>query len=306
MDLLRESALFLTIREAGSLRRAAAELSLSTAAVSRRLSALERELGAVLFLRTTRELKITDAGQRFHQQAQQLLATAQATRECVHPSQGLRGILVVSASVTYGLLWLNPAIQHVLAQHPGMDIELRLYDGLSDLVDEGVDLAIRGGVAPVDSASLIARHIQTLERHLVAAPAYFRRTGRPLPRRPQDLAQHPLLGGVGLARHATLELTYKGDRYTVTPPRRFHTRTLLAIRDAAIEGRGIAVLPHSITEPAMAARSLRRILPAATLSSVDVVALYRIERRGDPAIQAVLDALMARLGADASHETKTR
>ncbi|MEM9491650.1 MAG: substrate binding domain-containing protein [Myxococcota bacterium] len=209
----------------------------------------------------------------------------------MQPSQSLRGSVVVSASVTYGLLEAMPAIEQIMNQHPELEIELRLEDRFSDLLADGVDVAVRAGTSSPDSESIIARQVRAIECHLVAAPAYVRKARSP--KTPDQLVDHPLLGGAGLGAGSTLRLHYNGEEYAVTLSRRLRTRTLLAVRHAAVHGLGIAVLPDFACDAMIADRTLTRILPRASLPTLAVTALYRVERRGDPAVRAVVAALQS-------------
>lgn len=123
----------------------------------------------------------------------------------------------------------------------------------------------------------------------MAAPSYLR--GRGTPRRLEDLAAHDFLGGAGVSQASTLTGTRKGKTVSVALTHRLRTRNLLAVRDAALRGRGVALLPDLVAAPSLASKRLRRVLRDVSLSTTSVYALHRVERRGDPAVRALLDVL---------------
>ncbi|MBX2800762.1 MAG: LysR family transcriptional regulator [Myxococcales bacterium] len=291
MDLLREAELFISVRDAGSLREAARREGTTHATVSRRLRALERALGAPLFLRTTRALRVTEAGERFHREALRLLAAARRTYEVVRGPGEIRGTLVLSTSITYGLQQANAALAQLMAQHPGLTIHLRLEDRVVDLLDEGVDVAVQGGVVELDgSPYLIARQISDFAQRLVASPEYWSE-GPPL-REPSDLASHRLVGGVGLSLGSTLRFEVAGQPHEVEMrSRTLFTRTQLAVRDAALAGLGIAVLPDFVVQRDLREGTLVPGLVEARFPRMPISAVYRVERRGDPVIATLVESL---------------
>lgn len=293
MDMLGAMETFVRIAEASSLSRAARSLDLSLPAVSRQLHALEVELGTKLVVRTTRRMALTEAGRLFYDSAVGVLRDVGRARERVRPSREVRGALVVSAPVSIALTWVVPRLPALVAKHPRLEIELRLEDQLVDFVREGVDVAIRGGIAPPDSNAYLAVPLSRFRRVLVAAPSYLKRRG--LPRAPEDLASHACLLQVGqsgpMARW-TLHANGAGggvSEVTVTGPVR--STAPLALRELALGGAGIALLGEWLATEAIAAGRLRRLLP--TWSSPEVVtwAVHRMERKGAPAIAALVDAL---------------
>ncbi|MDI1475930.1 LysR family transcriptional regulator [Polyangium sp. y55x31] len=291
MDFLGRARTLVRIVEAGSFSSAARSLGLSLAAISRQIGTLEEELGAKLFVRTTRSLHLTDEGRRFFEHATRLVREADAAMASVRPDRAIGGRVVVSASVTLGVMRIVPALPALLDAHPALELEMRLEDHEAELVGEGVDIAVRAGMALPDTTNLVAQSIATFPRVLVASPAYLRRHG--LPRTVDSLASHAAV--LGLSSPATWHFVEDGEKRTVTMVPKLRVATLLGIRSAVEAGLGIAAFPDFVVKDAMADGSLRVLLPEATLPLVPVYALYRIENRGSPRIDAIASHLRATL-----------
>ena len=197
MDFLAKAETFVRVVEAGSLSAAGRSLGLSLAAISRQMAALESELDAKLLLRTTRSLHLTDEGRRFHEHATRLLRDAEAARASVRPEGAIAGTVVVSASVSLGILRIVPSLPKLFAAHPALDLTLRLEDRSADLVSEGVDIAVRAGLDLPDTTSLVGQSLASFARVLVASPAYLRRHGTP--RSVAALAEHRAILGLDSA-----------------------------------------------------------------------------------------------------------
>jgi DNA-binding transcriptional LysR family regulator len=202
----------------------------------------------------------------------------------------VRGPLIVSASISVGLGMILEQLPRVCAAHPHLSIELRLEDRLVDFVGEGVDVAIRAGVAPPDSTSYVAHPLATFARRLVAAPAYLKRRGSP--RSPEQLAQHACLvqlAGAGnvvrwkLSRKAvTREVEVKGPVQCNAP---------LALRDLAVAGLGVALLPEWLVDEDLDAGRLQPVLKEWSSPSVSAWAVHRVELRSSPRVRALLSVL---------------
>ncbi|NOU27823.1 MAG: LysR family transcriptional regulator [Polyangiaceae bacterium] len=292
MDFLGRAATFVRIVEAGSFSRAARSLGVSLSAISRQVTSLETELGATLLVRTTRAQRLTDEGLRFHAHATKLVREAELARASVRQDRSIEGNLTLSASVTLGLLRIVPGLPTLFAQHPALDLELRLEERAVDLVGDGVDVAVRAGLSLPQTTSLVAQPLATFPRYLVASPRYLRAAGTP--RDVTALATHTAITGVRSG--AVWELA-EGSNAPVPVHMRVRLRveTLVGIRDAAVAGLGIAVLPDFVVADALATRTLVRVLPKVTLAPVEAHALYRVEARGSRRIAAVLAHLRASL-----------
>src|SRR5262245_35263350 len=160
MDKLQAMGTFVRVVEAGSFSAVAHERDATQSAVSKQVAALERALGARLLTRTTRSLALTEEGERYFEQARRLVAEiAEAEATLRRGEQRLSGWLRVAASVGYGRLKLMPLVQGFLAQHRDVKIDLRLSDGFVDLVEQGIDVAVR--IGELADSSLVARRVGT-------------------------------------------------------------------------------------------------------------------------------------------------
>lgn len=287
MDFLGKAATFVRIVEAGSFSAAARSLRMSLAAVSRQLGALESEVGAKLLVRTTRSLQLTEEGRRFHVHASRLVQEAEAARASVRTDGSLAGPLVVSASVTLGVLRVVPSVRKLTDAHPRLELELRLEDREVDLVSEGVDIAIRAGLALPDTTSLLSQKLATYQRLVVAAPSYLRRRGTP--KTIAALAQHAAVIGA----RSDGRWTFPEETVTVRPVLR--VSTLLGVREAVLGGTGIAIFPDFVVHEALASGALKALLPDANLKPAIAHALYRAEMRGAARIETMLGHLRAAL-----------
>ena len=190
IDNLTDLRVFTRIVATGSLSQAGRELNLSLAVISKRLAALEDRLGVRLVNRTTRRLAATQEGAEFFDRCQRILADLDEAEAAVTTGRtSPKGLLRVTAAVAFGRRRIAPAIAGFVARHPDIQVELDLTDRIVDLVDSGLDIAIRVGALP--DSSLIARKLVENYRVVVASPDYLARHG--VPRTPADLADHECL-----------------------------------------------------------------------------------------------------------------
>lgn len=251
------------------------------AAVSRQLAALEDDLGAALVLRTTRAMQVTAAGRQFYEHAVRTLRDIEAARASV---KGAGGVLRVSAGVTIGLERIVQVLPALAEAHPALQIELRLEDHASDFVRDGIDVAIRGGLAPPDSTAFVARELLRFERWCVAAPKYLRAEG--VPKTPAALAKHTAILQVSDA--GELAAWTLGDT-TVRVRGALRCTAPTALRQLALAGCGIAMLPDWLVRDDVDAGRLRRVLGEHASPPVSLWALHRVELRDAPRVRAFLD-----------------
>ncbi len=187
MSIAGDMEVFVRVVDAGGFTPAARALGMTPSAISKLISRLEDRLGARLFQRTTRRLSLTEEGAAFHLHASRIVQDiADAERAVTRLSDAPRGLLRVSAAVTFGLHQIQPLVPEFLGLYPELRLELSLSDVFVDLVQEGYDVAIRGG--PLSDTGLIARKLGDFGRPIVASPAYLKRHGRP--KTTEDLAKH--------------------------------------------------------------------------------------------------------------------
>lgn len=250
------------IAQLGSFTKAAQRLGLSKAAVSQRIADLEQAMGSTLVARTTRSVRLTEAGQRLVDETQasfaQITQTLSATRDAVGQP---RGLLRITAPVALGRQHVAPCLSGFFKQYPQIRIELDLSDRLVPLAQEGFDLAIRHCSAPPDSH--VAVKLCGSRALLVASPAYLAQSGAPL--HPQDLAEHACLPYLRPGPAVWLFEQAGGAeplrlRIPVQGPLRASNSEIL--RDAALDGLGLALLPDFSATPALRSGALVEVLPA--------------------------------------------
>ena len=187
MDRFDAMQAFVAVAERESFASAARKLKLSPSAITRLVAALEERLGARLLQRTTRSVTLTDAGTRYLERARRILADVEeaelaAEGERTRPS----GRLVISAPLGFGRLHVSPVMAAYLQRYPEVSAELRLEDRVVNLVEDGIDLAVRIGI--LADSSLVARHVGEMRRIIVASPDYLKRHGEP--KTPAEIAGH--------------------------------------------------------------------------------------------------------------------
>ena len=191
MDRFEELQVFVAVIQQGSLAGAARLLQRSPPVITRTLNALESRLGTTLIERTTRQLAPTEAGWKLFEQAQQLLGDYQSAIDTVHHS-GLHGLLRMTAPVQFGRRHIMPLVNTFLVQHPEMQIELILSDSYQDLIDNGIDIALR--IGELQDSSMVARKVGNVAATLVASPLYLQLAGAPT--HPAELGQHALISSL--------------------------------------------------------------------------------------------------------------
>lgn len=285
-------AAFVAVAEAGSITAAARRLGLAKSVVSERLAELERIVGARLIQRTTRRQALTETGGAFLVRARRLLGEAEAAlAEVAARRHALAGPLRVSAPVSFGTLHLGQALFPFLAAHPGIELQLELDDRFVDAAAEGYDLVIRHG--RLHDGRLGARLLAESRRLLVAAPAYLDAHGAP-----DSLA--------GLAAHRAILYANRETDWrfagpdgavAVRPRAGLRVNNGLMIRDAAIAGLGIALLPSFIAHAALAQGTLRALDVGLAAEGAQLHATYPLERGTAAKVRALIAHLRKAFGA---------
>ena len=269
MDRLLAMQTFVRVVESGSFSAVARETHSTQSAVSKKVAALERVLGTRLLSRTTRSLALTEAGERYFTQARRLVAEiAEAETQLRQDEQQLSGWLRVAASVGYGRLKLLPLVGSFLAAHPNLKIDLRLNDRFVDLVEEGIDMAVR--IGEPEGSSLVARRIGTTQRVLLASIRYLDSlpVGLEPPRVPQDLLEHNCIVYSELTTQNAWTFTAgpgavapEGSQVTIRAQGNLQTNSSEVIRASVLSGMGIGYSPTWLFEDEMASGELQILLP---------------------------------------------
>lgn len=293
MDRLNEMEAFVRVVDLGGFTDAARKLGLSKSAVSKHVASLEERLGARLLNRTTRRVSPTDIGLAFYDRAIRVLAEAAEADAMVSAMQDTpRGELRVSAPVSFGTRALAPAVSSFLREYPDISVHMVLDDRFVELVAEGFDLAIRIGELP--DSTLRARKLMDVQLHVVASPAYLEARGRP--RTLAELAEHELLHYSNLSTGNYWRLnTPTGQERQIRAVGRLTVNNGDALRQAAEDGLGIALVPDFILEDALETGALVELLPETRRPPLGVFAIYPQGRFPQPKLRAFIDWLVASL-----------
>ncbi|HEV7368519.1 LysR family transcriptional regulator [Arenibaculum sp.] len=292
MDRLHAMEVFVAVAEAGRFSRAAQRLRLSPAAVTRTVTALEDRLGARLMTRTTRSLTLTESGLRFLESAKRLLqefdeAEKVAAGETAVPT----GHLTVTASVTFGRSHVAPVLSGYLREHPRVSASLLLLDRVANLVEEGIDVAIRIGELP--DSSLVARQVGAVRRLLVASPDYLEACG--MPRDPEDLKAHSIIAFTSLLPNREWRFVRDGRSSGVTLAPRLELNDAVAAIAAAESGDGITVALSYMVADAVRQGRLVPVLDGLMPGQVPVHLLYPHSRIVAAKVRSFIDFTAPRL-----------
>lgn len=292
---LNDVLAFTRVADSGSFTRAAERLGWPKSSVSHRVARLEQALGARLLERSTRRLRLTEVGARYHEHARRVLSELERASATVASFRARpQGWLRVSASLVLGQALLPALVAEFAAAHPDVQLFVDLTNRRVDLLEEGFDLAIRSGVLP--DSSLVSRRLGSAAARLYAAPGYLRRRGTPAT--PDELASHDLIDNAPMAPTDRWTLSHDNGETVVVPVRfRMIGNDSALLRDVTATGAGIASLPCFVVAAALAQRRLQPVLPAWATRRVDVHVVFPSHKSLSPALRAFVDLVAARLGA---------
>jgi DNA-binding transcriptional LysR family regulator len=295
LDDLTALATFGRIVEQGSLTAAARALGISKSTASARLSSLEQRLHVQLLRRTTRHLSLTDEGRKLYEMCTTLLSTADDALSAMDSATTIPGgLLRVSVPTGFGVFQLAPALGDFSARHPEVTVELLLSDVPVDLVEQRIDIAIRIADRLAD-ATLAVRRLGSERYALCASPAYLARRGTPL--RPEDLAGHNCL-----RRRTTQswDVALGSRRISVPVSGTLVADDIVLLREAVLEGVGIARLPLPLVASDIAAGRLATVLAEYSLGEASIFAVLVAHKNQPAKIRAFVDfvaEIVARYGA---------
>ncbi|MBX5067322.1 LysR family transcriptional regulator [Rhizobium lentis] len=274
----------------GSYTAAARALAVSPSAVSKSVQRLEQQLGIVLFLRTTRSLTLTPEGRDLHDRALRLLRQAEDIEQAAMAARAEpSGILRISAPLPVGVHILGPALPRLRARHPKLAIDLRLGDQFVDMIEEGIDVAIRVG-ALADSR-LKSRRLASHRLCAFASPEYLRRRGTP--RHPDELAGHDCVNFRFQSSGQTLRWPFASGKrvFEATPEIGITVDTSDGVAAVLVAGGGVGISPTYIAAPYVKRGELVPILAAFAVDRSSMMALWPESRRANPNVKAFLTFL---------------
>lgn len=289
MDRIAALRVFRRVIELNGFAAAARDLGLSNAAVSKIIKELEADLGTQLIQRTTRSLRLTDTGHDYFNHITRILDDLDEADDAVRSSGAEpRGVLRVSAPLSLGLVLLSPIIARFAARYPELELDVEFGDQPVDLIEGRFDLAIRGGL--LQDSSLKARKLMDIERVVCASPDYLARCGTP--ESPEDLIDHRCLTYSLSATPRSWVLDKGGDSVRITVESGFRANNSLAIREAAVEGLGVALLPKIYAVDALGSGRLVRVLPDWGGELHALYGVYPQHREASLKVRSLLDFLV--------------
>jgi DNA-binding transcriptional LysR family regulator len=291
MDTLDGIKTVIAVIETGSFTAASERLGMSKALVSKYVGEVEDSLGVRLLNRSTRRLALTEAGQRYYDQALPLLEEFAEMVDSVTGEQSSpRGLLRISVPVTFGEMSLAPLIPKFLQQYPDIGVDLQLNDKMIDMLEEGIDVVIRIGA--VDDSSLIAKHIQTLPLALCASPAYITQHG--LPETPEDLIKHQCVidSNFRIGKHWPI-ICPDNITTSVEVSSRIMANSPRAVKEIALADGGIGMIPRFIVQDALDDGRLEEILPTYRTLEFGLFAIYPHRRYLSRKVRCFIDFLVA-------------
>jgi DNA-binding transcriptional LysR family regulator len=296
MQNLTDIAIFVKVVELASFTAAAEALDMSQPVVSKAVTRLEEKLGARLLNRTTRRLSLTEAGSELYSRSVRALAEIEnAELEVARFQTEPRGMLRVSAPMSFSILHLGPALQGFQTRYPGVTLELSLDDRQVDLVEEGFDVAVR--IGRLQDSNLIARKIAPCRQVLCASPAYLAQRGEP--ERPEDLLAHSCVLYSLLSSPREWRLVGPdGELHTVPINGTVQSNNGLVNRAVALAGGGIVLLPTFYLGEQLRSGALKPVLCKFKPQELAVYAVYPERRNLMPKVRAFVDFLATTFGPE--------
>jgi len=292
MDRFTSMQVYTSVVELGSFTAAANVFRMSPGMVTKHINAIEKRLDATLIKRTTRRLQVTEVGKAYYESCKQILKKVEDAEAGTAILSGKpKGLLKVTASLWFGSITLTPIICDYLNQFPDVSVELSLSDRFVDIIDEHFDVAIR--IGELSDSSLIARKLATVELSICASPTYLNKHGTPT--KPEDLKNHECLGFTNWRSQSGWKVVEKALTNQGMSRSRFDSNNGQALRQAALKGIGIILMPKVLLAPDIQAGRLVEVLNEFTPPSRPVNAVYPKERQTTPKLASFVDYLAEHL-----------
>ncbi|KAB0483156.1 DNA-binding transcriptional regulator, LysR family [Pseudomonas reinekei] len=295
MDRLGAMETFVYVVETGSFSAAARRLNIGQPAVSKTIAQLESRLAVRLLLRSTRGLTPTEAGLAFFERAKRALEEAdEADNAARGAAGGLTGNLRICAAVTFGRMHIVPHLGPFLEQNPALNIDLMLDDRNVNLVEEGVDIALRMGT--LSDSGLTARKISECRRVVLGTPAYFEKYGEPTC--PADLSKHQAIVYT-LGGHANWLFQKAGEEQSVTINGRIRISAAEGVRAAVLSHQGLTMASEWMFAPELASGAVREVMSEWTLPNQDLWAVFPTGRMASAKARAFVEYVQGLLVKEA-------
>ena len=297
MDRFHLISVFVAVVDCQGLAGAARKLNLSPPAVTRAINELEANLGLRLLTRTTRSVRVTDAGERYVQDCRRILADLLEADESVSGMHSApRGRLTVTAPVLFGGLFVTPVVTEYLTRYPGVSASCLFLDRVVNLLDEGVDVAVRIGELP--DSSMQAIRVAQVRRVICASPDYLERHGTP--ESPDDLHSHTIISASSVTPNPEWKLMVRGELRNTRLQARMITTTNDSAVHAALAGFGLTrLLSYQVAQHLHSGR-LKKVLPDFEPEALPVHVVHREGRQAPQRVRAFLDLAIERLRQNAT------
>ncbi len=292
MDRLGAMEMFVRIVETGSFSAVARQMGTTQPTVSKQLTALEKRLGARLLQRSTRKLSLTESGQTYYDRCKRIVDEVREAEGTLGKMQtSLAGALHVNSSIAFGEMFVAPLVLQFQQQNPELSAELTLNDRFIDLLEEGVDVALR--IGRLTDSSLVARRVGATRRIVVATPEYLRKHGTP--KHPLDLADHNCLLYSYLSTGNEWSFQGPEGEIHVRVSGSFKSNNGHALARAVSAGVGIAMGPDWLMHEGLATGDIQAILPEYSTRPLDINAVYPSNRLLSAKVRTFIDYLQAEL-----------
>lgn len=295
MDRLYTMSIFLAVVEEGGFAPAARKLRISPPVVTRAVTELEEKMGVRLLTRTTRMVRVTDVGARYAADCRRILADVTDSEQAATGTHAEpRGKLVITSSVLFGAMYVTPVVTEYLRRYPDTEVECRFLDRVVNMMDEGIDVAIRLGQLP--DSSYQAVRVGQVRQIVCASPAYLEARGLPLT--PEELAGHDIVLAGGVT--AAPEWRFESERQPMVL--RVRPRLISSSNDAAIaavvRGFGLTRVISYMVAPHLAAGRLKTVLSQYESAPMPVNVVHHEGRRSTPKVRAFIDLAVSMLRAE--------
>jgi DNA-binding transcriptional LysR family regulator len=288
---LNEMAVFARVVARGSFSAAAREMNVPPSTVSRKVSALEQRLGVQLLERTTRRLRLTEAGALYHERCQEVVELAEGADDAVQALlRSPRGVLRVSAPPSLGQQFLGEPVAEYVKRHADVRVEIELSGRAVDIIAEGFDLAIRLA-SVIDDSTLLVRRLGWSTRMLCASPRYLCQRGAP--RSLDDLIEHTTIGLGSTQRQLTWSFGGEPGAVPLSVTPRVQVNSAWLARELCRAGVGIALLPSFLAAPDLAEGTLEHVLAALPVQPLGLWVAFPRGAQGSAKVRAFLEILYA-------------
>ena len=289
MDKFESMYAFTKVIEEGSFAAAARKMLMSRSYVNKLVINLENHLKVQLLYRTTRKVAPTDTGRAYYEHCVNILSNLEEAELAITQRHNKpQGILKINAPMSFGILHLGSQIAEFMSIYPDIKIQLTLEDRFVDPLNEGYDIVIRIG-SPPDSPNLIVQEIASIEKVICAAPSYLKNNN--IPKYPEDLQEHSCLHYGYLATGNKWKFKKKNDNYEVIINGNFCCNNGQVLKDIALKGLGIVILPYFIIEKELEERQLQIILQDYHLEPLKLSLIYPVNRHLSAKIQLFTEFL---------------